>query len=165
MKPPATEVEEDSPWGKDYLAFTLADYECATDHGRVIETRNYDRQALLPLTASLEYVRGGAVVDGTHVPVIDLGARLGIAPSCESPQAAIFFAMVHAKVLGFVVSQGFDRTILRSWQISAALPAQLPFAGQYLEGVGKSGFRSSLLIDLEALLPQQEVEQLVARLR
>ncbi|MDA8335341.1 MAG: chemotaxis protein CheW [Peptococcaceae bacterium] len=149
---------------RQIVVFLLADQEYGVDIGRVYEIIRYDKPVRLPrMQASVE----GVIHLREHIiPVVDLGARLDLAPSAADPGAdAGRIVIVDAQ--GLMV--GLKVEAVREVRNLAGDSVKPPPAGTgyppgggegYVEGIALADGRLIIMLDVGKLFSRGEAAAL-----
>ncbi len=151
------------PGGGQYLTFFVGSEEYAAGILRIKEIIEFNGATRVPGTPNS--VVGVINLRGRVVPVIDLAVKFGSAPTVSTRLTCVVIVEIdldgERTVMGLLtdsVSQVID------------LPAEAieppPLFGtrarvDFLQGVGKSGERFILILDLDKLLTEKEIDSLV----
>lgn len=159
-----------------YLTFHLGDEEYAVGILRVREILEYRSVTRVPLTPP--WIRGVLNLRGSVLPVIDLAAKLGLAPTtpgrrtcivlvevleaAEAPEPAEGAALAspperEATVLGILVDSVRQVVELLPGDVEPLPSFGAPVRIEYLLGMGKVGTGFALLLDLDRVLSTEEL--------
>jgi purine-binding chemotaxis protein CheW len=163
-------LDHDSPeleesWGQDFLVFSLGGQEYGIDFLKVRETYDYGSQNVASLAHAPAYVDGVMSLGALSIPVVDLRARLGLAPRDPVLPARLVLLDTDQCALGVVVDHVDGMLILQSWQIGPEVQTADGPAKPCVTGTGTAGTRVLTLLDADALLPREvalQVEQALA---
>ena len=134
-----------------FLSFTLGGLEYGIDFARVQELRVL--KALERFAASGEIIGGVAVSRGVIIPLVDMRVAFGSTADAPDPMTDVIILRLSSCVMGMVVDGVTGVVMLRAEQI-----VPLPAAGtdgarpEYLMGLGQSGGRRLILVDIEKLM-------------
>jgi purine-binding chemotaxis protein CheW len=142
-----------------YLTFTLADDEYAISVLRVKEIIKHDTVTQVPATPA--WVRGVVNLRGGAVPVVDLAVKFGMPERQVTPRTCIVVVetTLNGKeaVMGLMadaVNQVFD---INASDIQAAPAFGTRVRVDYLKGMGRSGTKFVLLLDVDKVLSADEL--------
>lgn len=142
-----------------YLSFFIAGEEYAVCILQVREIIEYESVTRVPGTP--EWIRGVTNLRGSVLPVIDLGMKFGLPPSTINRRSCIVVVEVAPQegklvlgVLADAVGQVLD---LGAGDIEPPPAFGTPVHADYLSGLGKSGKKFILLLNLDRLLNSQEL--------
>ena len=96
----------------ELLTFRLADQEYSLDIMSVREIRGWTRAT--PLPHAPHFMKGVINLRGTVLPVMDLGARLGLPPCEKTDRNVIIVVMLKDKMTGLLVDAVSDIIALTS---------------------------------------------------
>jgi purine-binding chemotaxis protein CheW len=158
-----------------YLTFHLGDEEYAVGILRVREILEYRSVTRVPLTPP--WIRGVLNLRGSVLPVIDLAAKLGLAPTTPGRRTCIVLVEVleaaeaaepggaapgngperEATVLGILVDSVRQVVELLPGDVEPLPSFGAPVRIEYLLGMGKVGTGFALLLDLDRVLSTEEL--------
>lgn len=145
--------------GEDFLIFSLGGHSYGMDYSLIEEIRHFDPDAISEVDGAPAFVRGLGYVSGSQVPLIDLSAKVGLAPVPRTPQAGMIFATIHAHRIGLVVESMGGVTIQRANCIEQAPQSDPILPASVLLGVGRVGGKPVVLVDVTKLVTREEAEQ------
>ena len=134
---------------RELITFEVAGQIFALDIMAIREIRAWT--PVTPMPRVPHYVAGVVNLRGTVLPVIDLAARLGWAPTEATPRHAIIVCQVDGQAQGLIVDSVSDIVALNSETLQAP-----PTAGQdevvpFLEGLAAIEDHMVMVLDLAAL--------------
>lgn len=145
--------------GGQYLGFYLAGEEYGVDVLRAREILEYETVTKVPTTPPS--IRGVINLRGSVVPVVDLAVRFGLPESAVTRRTCIVVIEVELAgertVMGLLadsVSQVID---LPAGEIEPPPPFGTRMRVECLLGMGKTGKKFLLLLDVDAVLSTDEV--------
>jgi purine-binding chemotaxis protein CheW len=153
MKPPAAAQP------RQYLSFFLGQEEYALGILQVREIIEYDTVTRIPNAPV--FVRGVLNLRGSVVPVVDLAVKFGLPPAPVTKWSCIVVVEVKVAEESVVVGLVADSVS----QVVDFLPEDIeppPAFGtavrtDFLQGMGRSGKKFVLLLDVDRVLSTQEV--------
>ena len=149
-----------------FLSFTLGGLEYGLDFAKVQELRVL--KALERFTSDGEIVNGVAVSRGVIMPLVDMRAACGTAPSAPGPMSDVIIVRLSTCVMGMVVDGVTGVVSLAPGQVEP-VPGVDQTQVDYLIGVGYEGARRLILVDIDRLMsvrrPKLEVKQEAAGAR
>lgn len=145
--------------GEDFLVFGLGGYSYGMDYSLVEEIRHFDPGATEVIEGAPPFIRGAGYVSGCQVPLIDLSAKLGLAPVRSTPQAGMIFATIHGHRIGLVVESIDGVTIQQPHCIDQAPQSDPILPVSVLLGLGRVGGKPVVLMDMTKLMTREEAEQ------
>jgi purine-binding chemotaxis protein CheW len=149
---------------EQYLTFFIGDDEYAVGILRVREIIQYDAVTRVPKTPS--WVRGVINLRGSVVPVVDLAVKFGLPESLPTKSTCIVIIETEIEgeraimgVLADAVSQVVD---LPPSEVQAPPTLGTRVRVDYLVGMGRSGKKFVLILDVDKVLSADEVLATVA---
>lgn len=137
------------------VLFRLAAEEYGISISQVKEIIQYKGATRLPQTPNS--MEGIINLRGKVIPVIELAKRFGLPPSDGSDKRAIIIETADQEI-GLVVNEVTE--VIRL-QDSAIEPAPAMIAStDYILGIGQSGDRLLILLDVDKLFGSNEIEEL-----
>jgi len=139
-----------------YLVFRLGGLEYALDFRKVQELRPL--KALERFAADGEIISGVAVSRGVIMPIVDMRVAFGPRPLEHDPLTDVIILKLSSCVMGMVVDGVTDIVTLAPEQIQP-----IPGAGgsgkavDYLLGLGESGERRMIVVDIDKLMSIQKI--------
>jgi purine-binding chemotaxis protein CheW len=137
------------PAQMEFLSFTLAGLEYGLDFGKVQELRVL--KSLERFASDGEIIDGVAVSRGVIMPIVDMRAAFSGRPALPDPMTDVIILKLSSCVMGMVVDSVTGVVTLRTDQISA-IPGADGSRIDYLLGVGESGGRRLILVDMDRLM-------------
>jgi len=92
--------------GRELIAFRVGAQEFCVNIMSVREIRGWTQATPMPHSPS--YVLGVINLRGAVLPIIDLSARLGMAPAVPTPRHVIIVAQFGEKIVGMLVEAVSD---------------------------------------------------------
>ncbi len=107
-----------------------------------------------------EFVEGVINLRGKVIPIVDFGKRCNLhgASEGEESQKRIVVAAVGEKTVGLVVDRVSQVIKLDEEQISSTPDVVRGCNSEFISGVGKSGDKLLILLDLDRLFKHDELE-------
>jgi purine-binding chemotaxis protein CheW len=99
-----------------------------------------------------DYVEGVINLRGNVIPVANLRTRFGMSRSDETELSRIIVLQVQSKVFGIRVDAVTEVLHLDSEGIEPPPPIALGMDAQFIRGVGKTGERLLILLELDQIL-------------
>ncbi|SFG25520.1 purine-binding chemotaxis protein CheW [Novosphingobium sp. CF614] len=134
---------------RELITFEVAGQIFALDIMAIREIRAWT--PVTPMPRVPHYVAGVVNLRGTVLPVVDLAARLGWAPTEATPRHAIIVCQVNGQSQGLIVDSVSDIIALNTESLQPP-----PTAGQdevmpFLEGLAAIEDHMVMVLDLQAL--------------
>ena len=137
------------PADDQYLSFKLGGLEYGLDFGKVHELRIL--KSLERFAADGAIVEGVALSRGVIMPIVDMRAAFCGHPVATTPTTDVIILKLSTCVMGMVVDGVTDVVTLTPDQISP-IPGADGGAIDYLIGLGVSGGRRLILVDIDRLM-------------
>jgi len=147
------------PGRAQYLTFHVADESYGIDVLRVVEIVPFGMVTRVPRTPS--WIRGVVLLRGQVVPVVDLAAKLGLAPITPTPATCII--VVEAELCGHRVVMGVTTdAVSEVIDLAQGDVAPAPLFGtrirvEFLLGLSRSAKGLALLLDIDKVLSADEI--------
>jgi purine-binding chemotaxis protein CheW len=109
--------------------------------------------------SSPAHVEGVINLRGKVIPVIDLRCRFNMESRVHDRQTRIIVIDLHGAIVGFVVDAVSEVLRLQSDTVEPPPPVVAGIDSEYIRGVGKLENRLLILLDLEKLLPAEELRR------
>jgi purine-binding chemotaxis protein CheW len=143
-----------------YLTFQLAGEEYAIGILQVKEIIPYVTLTTVPQTPAS--IRGVINLRGSVVPVIDLALKLGLSPMPVSPRSCIVIVETKSaagKLIMGVIADSVSQVIdLPAQEISPTPPFGTGVQIDFLRGIGRSGEKFVLVLDVDKALGSDDNE-------
>ena len=137
------------PADDQYLSFRLGGLEYGLDFGKVQELRIL--KSLERFAADGAIVEGVALSRGVIMPIVDMRAAFCGHPVATTPTTDVIILKLTTCVMGMVVDGVTDVVMLTPEQISP-IPGANGGAIDYLIGLGVTGGRRLILVDIDRLM-------------
>jgi purine-binding chemotaxis protein CheW len=134
---------------RQFLSFTLGGLEYGIDVATVQELRVME--ALERIAAQGEILGGVAVSRGVIMPLVDMRAACGSAATPAEPSTDVIIVRLAGTTVGLVVDGVTGVVPLAPEQITP-LPGIDALDAGYLMGLGRTGSRRLILVDIERLM-------------
>ncbi|WP_425543206.1 chemotaxis protein CheW [Brevundimonas olei] len=145
---------------RELIAFRIGEQEFCVDIMSVREIRGWTPAT--PLPRSPAYMKGVINLRGVVLPIIDLGARFGLAttePTEPTERHVIMVAHVGARLVGLLVDAVSDIVQLSDAAIQPTPDVASDQVKSFVKGIfAVEGGRMISLIDLDHVLPESEAE-------
>lgn len=133
--------------------FTIGEEEFAVDIMRVVEILMPQKATRLPKTP--DFIEGVINLRGQVIPIIDLRKKFGI-ESASTTKGRILLARVGGEVVGLLVDSVKEVLVLSKDAVVPPPAAVKGIQTEYFEGVGKSGERLIIILNLDKILSTEE---------
>jgi purine-binding chemotaxis protein CheW len=139
--------------GRELISFRIGDQEFCVDIASVVEIRGWTPTTPLPQTAA--YVRGVINLRGTIMPVLDLGARLGMAAAEPTSRHVIIVVDIRDRKVGLVVDAVCETLAIGPDDVQPAPGLAEGEASRAVAGFIPLPDRMITLLHLDPLLPSE----------
>lgn len=140
----------------ELIAFSIGEQEFCVDIMGVREIRGWTNTT--PLPQSPNYVRGVINLRGAVLPVVDLGARLGMRPAEPTARSVIIVVRVHNQTMGLLVDAVEDILTVTEDMLQPTPDVSCEAVSKFVTGIIAYEGRMISLISLDNVLPEIEVE-------
>ncbi|RYG03215.1 MAG: chemotaxis protein CheW [Caulobacteraceae bacterium] len=141
---------------RELIAFRIADQEFCVDIMQVREIRGWTVATPLPRTPS--YMKGVINLRGAVLPIVDLGARLGLTTSEPSARHVIMVVTVGGRTLGLLVEAVSDIIDVSDDMVQPTPDVACDTVKMFVKGLFAIDGRMVSLISLDRVLPEMEAE-------
>jgi purine-binding chemotaxis protein CheW len=142
---------------RELIAFRIGDQEFCVDIMQVREIRGWAPATPLPRTPS--YMKGVINLRGSVLPIVDLGARLGLTTTCEpTARHVIMVVNVGERTMGLLVDAVSDIISLADSQVQAVPDVASDQVKAFVKGLFGIDGRMISLITLDRILMDSEAE-------
>jgi purine-binding chemotaxis protein CheW len=152
----ATPAASASAVQRELVAFRMGAQEYCVDIHSVLEIRGWAPATHLP--QSPPYVRGVINLRGTVLPIIDLGARLGLPVSPPSARHVIIVAKIDRKTVGLLVEAVSDILTVGEELIQPTPDIACETVRAFVRGIIPINGAMISLISLDGLLPDEALQ-------
>lgn len=142
-----------------YLTFFLAGEEYGLEILKVSEIIGL--QPITRVPRMPEFVRGVINLRGKVIPITDLRRKFGMAAE-DSEDSCIIVVQMKGIQTGIVVDRVSEVVAVAEGDIEDAPSFGAGIRTEFLLGIGKSGDRVKLLLDIDKVLATSEIEALQA---
>jgi len=115
--------------------------------------------AITKVPNSPPYVEGVINLRGKVIPVIDLRSRFDMEYRNHDSHTRIIVLQIHGMIVGFVVDEVSEVLRIQSNTVEPPPPVVSGIESEYIKGVGKLDNRLLILLDLDKLIPIEELTQ------
>jgi purine-binding chemotaxis protein CheW len=152
-----TQTASSSAAQRELVAFRMGAQEYCVDIRSVLEIRGWAPATHLPSSPS--YVRGVINLRGTVLPIIDLGARLGLQVSAPSARHVIIVARIDRKTVGLLVEAVSDILTVAEDVIQPTPDIACETVRAFVKGIIAIDGEMISLITLDGLLPDEIAQE------
>ena len=153
----ATPAPSSSTAERELVAFRMGEQEYCVDIQSVLEIRGW--APATPLPQSPSYVRGVINLRGTVLPIIDLGARLGLPVTPPSARHVIIVARIGLKTVGLLVEAVSDILTVGEDLIQPTPDISCETVRAFVKGIIAIDGEMISLISLDGLLPEEIAQE------
>lgn len=133
------------------VAVRIGSQEFAIDIMSVREIRGWSPPTPLPLAQA--YVLGMSDLRGVVIPIIDLGARLGLNTAPATATSVVVIAQIRNRLAGLIVDGVSDLIDIDADQLQVTPETGNSEANDVIQGVFEVDGRLLALIALDAIIP------------
>ena len=137
------------------VTFAISEEEFGIDILKVQEIIR--TMAITKVPNSPPYVEGVINLRGKVIPVIDLRGRFNMESRIHDRQTRIIVIDLHGMIIGFVVDGVSEVLRIQSNTVEPPPPVVSGIESEYIRGVGKLDDRLLILLDLDKLIPIEEL--------
>lgn len=141
---------------QELIAFRVGDQEFCVDIMQVREIRGWTQAT--PLPRAPNYIKGVINLRGAVLPVVDLGARLGLAVTEVTARHVIMVVNQGSRTLGLLVEAVSDIINMTEDMIQPTPDVACDTVKTFVKGLFSIDGRMISLISLERVLPEVEAE-------
>jgi purine-binding chemotaxis protein CheW len=140
---------------RELISFRIGEQEFCVDIMAVREIRGWTAATVLPQSPS--FVCGVINLRGAVLPIIDLAARLGFAPSTPTARHAIIVAQIGGQMVGLLVDAVSDILTTTEDQIQSTPDVSSEMVRMFVKGLLAVDGRMISLIGLDHIMPALEL--------
>jgi purine-binding chemotaxis protein CheW len=141
---------------RELIAFRIGDQEFCVDIMQVREIRGWTPATPLPRTPS--YIKGVINLRGAVLPIVDLGARLGLATTEPTARHVIMVVNVGSRTLGLLVEAVSDIINMSDDMVQPTPDIACDQVKSFVKGLFAIDGRMISLISLDRVLLETEAE-------
>ncbi|MAK80487.1 chemotaxis protein CheW [Phenylobacterium sp.] len=141
---------------RELIAFRIGDQEFCVDIMSVREIRGWAPATPLPRTPS--FVKGVINLRGAVLPIIDLGARLGLSTSEPTARHVIMVVHIGERTIGLLVDAVSDIINMSDDLVQPTPDVASDQVKTFVKGLFALDGRMVSLIALDRVLPETEAE-------
>ena len=142
--------------GRELISFRIGAQEFCVDIMEVREIRGWTPATALPQAPV--FVRGVINLRGAVLPIVDLGARLGLGTADPTARHVIIVAQVQNQIVGLLVDAVSDILTVTDDVIQPTPDVASDTAKTFVRGLLAIDGRMISLIGLERVLPDLDLE-------
>lgn len=135
---------------REYLTFVLGGDEYGIERRTVLEVRGYE--AVNARADFQDFLKGTANLGGVIAPIVDLRIWFNVGTVHYGPLTAVIVVALNQRVVGLVVDSVCDLVTLAPSEVAPATAAETRSNSDYVVGLGTSGERALVLLDVEKLV-------------
>jgi len=139
------------------VIFTLNDELCSVEASLVHKIEKYSEVSLVPQLP--DYIKGLFNLRGRVVPVIDLNKRFNMGDSEITKKTKIIITEKDNQLIGFMVNNVLEIINLDEESVDKSEAIIKVNNKKYIKGIGKKDNKLFSIIDLNEILPTEEVEE------
>jgi purine-binding chemotaxis protein CheW len=143
---------------RELVAFRIGNEDYAVDIQRVQEINRFTELVALPQAP--EFIEGILNLRGRVIPIVSLRKRFALSDKPQDADTRILVTEISGRTVGFMVDSVSEVLRLPVESISPAPQLMSNGRAEYLSGIGKSGDRLWVLLDLELMLSTGEIHEL-----
>nr|WP_240636203.1 chemotaxis protein CheW [Caldimonas tepidiphila] len=140
---------------QEYLTFRLGGEEYGIEILKVQEIRGYEEPTHIANAPA--FLKGVINLRGTIVPIVDMRMRFGCPQANYDAFTVVIILHLGARVVGVVVDSVSDVMELPAEAIKPPPEMDAAVDAQYITGLGSSGERMLILLDIERLILSPEM--------
>ena len=142
--------------GRELISFRIGAQEFCVDIMEVREIRGWTPATALPQAPA--YVRGVINLRGAVLPIVDLGARLGLGTADPTARHVIIVAQVQNQVVGLLVDAVSDILTVTDEEIQPTPDVASEMVRTFVRGLLAIDGRMVSFISLDRVLPDRELD-------
>ncbi len=144
--------------GGKFLTFFLGEEEYGLEILKVQEIIGLMSITRVPRTP--DFVRGVINLRGKVIPIVDLRKKFRMEPVEDTDQTCIIVVQTHGLQFGVVVDRVSEVVDLEDADIEEAPEFGAEIDTDYILGMGKTGSRVRILVDIDRVLSREELATL-----
>jgi purine-binding chemotaxis protein CheW len=142
--------------GRELISFRIGAQEFCVDIMEVREIRGWTPATALPQAPA--FVRGVINLRGAVLPIVDLGARLGLGPAEPTARHVIIVAQVQNQIVGLLVDAVSDILTVTDDMIQPTPDVASEMVRTFVRGLLAIEGRMVSFISLDRVLPDSELD-------
>jgi len=143
------------PRAGKYLTFFLSSEEYGVEILKVQEI--IGRMPITPVPLTSKYIRGVINLRGKIHPIMDLNVKFGMNPTEITDETGIIVIKTASLMMGIMVDKVSEVVNMASGDIADTPSFGSDVDTEYLLGVGKTGGRIRLLLDIEKVITASDI--------
>ncbi|CAN7451748.1 chemotaxis protein CheW [Phenylobacterium sp. LjRoot225] len=151
-----SEAANKSGAGRELISFRIGDQEFCVNIMEVREIRGWTPATALPQAPP--FVRGVINLRGAVLPIVDLGARLGLGTADPTARHVIIVAQVQNQVVGLLVDAVSDILTVTDEEIQPTPDVASEMVRTFVRGLLAIDGRMVSFISLDRVLPDRELD-------
>jgi purine-binding chemotaxis protein CheW len=148
-----SEPQTNSGADRELISFRIGSQEFCVDIMSVREIRGWTPATALPQAPA--YVRGVINLRGAVLPIVDLGARLGLGIADPTARHVIIVAQVGQQIVGLLVDAVSDILTVTDDMIQATPDVASEMVRTFVRGLLAIDGRMVSFISLDRVLPEE----------
>jgi len=153
---PMSESPTAAGLGRELISFRIGSQEFCVDIMDVREIRGWTPATALPQAPA--FVRGVINLRGAVLPIVDLGARLGLGAADPTARHVIIVAQVEKQIVGLLVDAVSDILTVSDDMIQPTPDVASEMVRNFVRGLLAIDGRMVSFISLDRVLPESELE-------
>jgi purine-binding chemotaxis protein CheW len=142
--------------GRELISFRIGTQEFCVDIMSIREIRGWTPATVLP--QSPPFVRGVINLRGAVLPIVDLGARLGLGMADPTARHVIIVAQVEDQVVGLLVDAVSDILTVTDNMIQPTPDVASEMVRMFVRGLLAIDGRMVSLLSLDRVLPDADLD-------
>jgi purine-binding chemotaxis protein CheW len=151
-----SEAANQSGVGRELISFRIGEQEFCVDIMEVREIRGWTPATALPQAPP--FVRGVINLRGAVLPIVDLGARLGLGTADPTARHVIIVAQVQNQIVGLLVDAVSDILTVTDEDIQPTPDVASDMVRNFVRGLLAIEGRMVSFISLDRVLPDRELD-------
>lgn len=151
-----TDVSNTAGLGQELISFRIGAQEFCVDIMDVREIRGWTPATAIPQAPA--FVRGVINLRGAVLPILDLGARLGLGAADPTARHVIIVAQVEKQIVGLLVDAVSDILTITGDMIQPTPDVGSDLARSSVRGLLAIDGRMVSFLSLTGLFPQEDLE-------
>lgn len=139
------------------VIFTLNNELCSVEASLVYKIEKYSEISLIPQLP--DYISGLYNLRGRIVPVVDLNKRFNMGNSDITKKTKIIITEKDNQLIGFMVNNVLEIINLNEESVDKSDAILKVNNKKYIKGIGKNDGKLFSIIDLNEILPKEDVEE------